>query len=42
MHIVSNVCGMISDKTKPLDILRATFPAGTVSGAPKKGNGDNK
>ena len=35
MHIVSNVCGMISDKTKPLDILRATFPAGTVSGAPK-------
>jgi len=35
MHIVSNVCGMISDKTRPLDILRATFPAGTVSGAPK-------
>jgi len=35
MHIVSNVNGTIKDKTKPLDVLRATFPAGTVSGAPK-------
>ena len=35
MHIVSNVTGEIEDDTKPLDILRATFPAGTVSGAPK-------
>jgi anthranilate synthase component 1 len=35
MHIVSNVNGQIEDKTKPLDVLRATFPAGTVSGAPK-------
>ena len=35
MHIVSNVTGEIESNTKPLDILRATFPAGTVSGAPK-------
>ena len=35
MHIVSNVSGEIKEKTKPLDVLRATFPAGTVSGAPK-------
>ena len=35
MHIVSNVKGTIIDRTKPLDVLRATFPAGTVSGAPK-------
>ena len=35
MHIVSNVKGTIKDDTKPLDVLRATFPAGTVSGAPK-------
>ena len=35
MHIVSNVDGTVKDDTKPLDVLRATFPAGTVSGAPK-------
>ena len=35
MHIVSNVDGAVKDNTKPLDVLRATFPAGTVSGAPK-------
>ena len=35
MHIVSNVTGEIKNNIKPLDILRATFPAGTVSGAPK-------
>ena len=35
MHIVSNVDGTVKDNTKPLDVLRATFPAGTVSGAPK-------
>ena len=35
MHIVSNVPGEIAEETKPLDVLRATFPAGTVSGAPK-------
>ncbi len=35
MHIVSNVTGKIKDNMTPIDVLRATFPAGTVSGAPK-------
>lgn len=35
MHIVSNVVGQLKDGMSALDVLRATFPAGTVSGAPK-------
>jgi anthranilate synthase component 1 len=35
MHIVSQVEGKISPKHNAYDLLRATFPAGTVSGAPK-------
>lgn len=35
MHIVSNVTGRMLDGMSALDALRATFPAGTVSGAPK-------
>ncbi len=35
MHIVSNVVGEIDDDMSAIDVLRATFPAGTVSGAPK-------
>ena len=35
MHIVSNVEGSIQENLSPMDVLRATFPAGTVSGAPK-------
>jgi len=35
MHIVSNVTGHIRDDMSAIDVLRATFPAGTVSGAPK-------
>ena len=35
MHIVSNVVGKIKPKMSAMDVLRATFPAGTVSGAPK-------
>jgi len=35
MHIVSNVTGQLKDKLTAMDVLRATFPAGTVSGAPK-------
>jgi len=35
MHIVSNVVGKLSETHSPLDVLRATFPAGTVSGSPK-------
>ncbi|MBT8124973.1 MAG: anthranilate synthase component I [Gammaproteobacteria bacterium] len=35
MHIVSNVTGQLANKLDAIDVLRATFPAGTVSGAPK-------
>ena len=35
MHIVSNVCGKLRDGLNYFDVLRACFPAGTVSGAPK-------
>jgi len=35
MHIVSNVEGKIKPNMSAFDVLRATFPAGTVSGAPK-------
>jgi anthranilate synthase component 1 len=35
MHIVSNVVGRIKEGMSAIDVLRATFPAGTVSGAPK-------
>ncbi|MFL2653095.1 MAG: anthranilate synthase component I [Dehalococcoidia bacterium] len=35
MHIVSNVTGKLDSKYDEFDALRAAFPAGTVSGAPK-------
>jgi len=35
MHIVSNVRGKLKQDMSAIDALRATFPAGTVSGAPK-------
>lgn len=35
MHIVSNVEGKLKSGLNAIDVLRATFPAGTVSGAPK-------
>jgi anthranilate synthase component 1 len=35
MHIVSNVIGRLQPGLTAIDVLRATFPAGTVSGAPK-------
>ncbi len=35
MHIVSDVVGELNDGLDAFDLLRATFPAGTVSGAPK-------
>jgi anthranilate synthase component 1 len=35
MHLVSNVEGEIRDGIGPIDLLRATFPAGTVAGTPK-------
>jgi len=34
-HIVSLVAGQLRDDASCFDVLRATFPAGTVSGAPK-------
>jgi len=35
MHIVSNVQGELEDNRDAFDLVRATFPAGTLSGAPK-------
>ncbi len=35
MHIVSQVEGKLSGDKTPYDLMRATFPAGTLSGAPK-------
>ena len=35
MHIVSNVEGRLRSDVDAMDVLKATFPAGTVSGAPK-------
>ncbi len=35
MHIVSDVQGKVAPGFKPIQVLRAAFPAGTVSGAPK-------
>jgi anthranilate synthase component 1 len=35
MHIVSNVTGSISNDLDCMDVLKATLPAGTLSGAPK-------
>jgi anthranilate synthase component 1 len=34
-HLVSEVAGTLRPDVTPFDVLRATFPAGTVSGAPK-------
>ncbi|MCB1225249.1 MAG: anthranilate synthase component I [Verrucomicrobiales bacterium] len=35
MHIVSNVSGRLRENCSAYDVMRATFPAGTVSGSPK-------
>ncbi|HEX6070983.1 MAG TPA: chorismate-binding protein, partial [Longimicrobiaceae bacterium] len=35
LHLVSTVVGELDDDLTALDVFRATFPAGTVSGAPK-------
>src|SRR5690606_2769824 len=34
-HLVSNVRGEVADDVSTLDVLRAAFPAGTLTGAPK-------
>ncbi len=35
MHLVTSVKGLLEEKYDCIDVLKATFPAGTVSGAPK-------
>ncbi len=35
MHLTSQVSGVLAQRCSPTDVLRATLPAGTVSGAPK-------
>ncbi len=35
MHLTSEVSGTLAEGRTPIDVLRATLPAGTVSGAPK-------
>lgn len=35
MHLTSQVSGRVRKEFSPVDVLRATFPAGTLSGAPK-------
>ncbi len=35
MHLTSQVSGELAEGRTPIDVLRATLPAGTVSGAPK-------
>ncbi len=35
IHLTSNVVGTLNPDTKPADVIHATFPAGTLSGAPK-------
>ncbi|MCQ9617605.1 anthranilate synthase component I [Paenalcaligenes niemegkensis] len=34
-HLVSNVCGEVAEGVSTMDVLRAAFPAGTLTGAPK-------
>ena len=34
-HIVSNVCGLLRKGATPFDLIRATFPGGTITGVPK-------
>jgi anthranilate/para-aminobenzoate synthase component I len=34
-HIVSNVCGILRTGATPFDLIRATFPGGTITGVPK-------
>jgi len=35
VHLVSAVCGRLCDDRRPLDLVRAAFPGGSITGAPK-------
>jgi para-aminobenzoate synthetase component I len=35
MHLVSNVKGILRDGYRPIDLIRAVFPGGTITGCPK-------
>ena len=35
LHLVSAVCGRLREDCSPLDLLRAAFPGGSITGAPK-------
>ncbi|WP_416829602.1 anthranilate synthase component I family protein [Ectobacillus polymachus] len=35
MHIVSNVCGELEEEKDAFDVMKAVFPGGTITGAPK-------
>ncbi len=35
LHLVSAVCGQLRDECSPIDLLRAAFPGGSITGAPK-------
>ena len=35
LHLVSAVCGRLREECSPLDLLRAAFPGGSITGAPK-------
>ena len=41
MHIVSNVMGLARQDVGAIDALKATLPAGTLSGAPNQSDGDH-
>ena len=34
-HLVSAVCGRLDDRRTPIDLIRAAFPGGSITGAPK-------
>ncbi len=35
MHLVSNITGILRDDVSPVDLIRAMFPGGTITGCPK-------
>ena len=35
LHLVSAVCGRLREECSPLELIRAAFPGGSITGAPK-------